>query len=295
MKLHVGERLQGTGPAHQPGGYLVTDIVRETPWYGLYTGKKILYNFDFTAKRVRETDDKEWLDIYLRTLHYPRLDDRADVAQRRALARAEVTVLGNRGSNLWPEAIDLLETDNTRDAFTFAPDDDDREPIVVFARPHGQPLGDWQQSAVPVASLLSVLAELLEFLRQAHAEGLLLQGLGPAAIVIDRADRVHYIGSDMVTELRELGRVRRLFPPERYPRGFAAPEYFDPAQRLSPRSDLYAWGTLAYFLFTGHMPWQIALEQNRPWAEFQPAQFNRLDTSLRQIPPTVCFAPKRFA
>src|SRR5262245_66037858 len=103
MKLHVGERLVGSGPVHQPGGYLVTDTVRETPWYGLYAGKKILYNFDFASKRVRETDDKEWLDVYLRTLHYPRLDDPADVAQRRTLARTEVSILGNRVSNLWPE------------------------------------------------------------------------------------------------------------------------------------------------------------------------------------------------
>lgn len=285
MKLHIGERLLGTGPAHQPGGYLVTDVVRETPWYGLYAGKKVLYNFDFTSKRVRETDDKEWLDVYLRTLHYPRLDDPGDVAQRRSLARSEVAILGNRGSNLWPEPIDLLEIENTRDAFTFAPDADDREPIAVFARPHGQPLGDWQQAAVPVASLLSVLAELFEFVRRAHGEGLLLQGLGPAAILIDRADRVHYIGSDMVAEQKELGRIRRLFPHERFPRGFAAPEFFDAAQSPSPRSDLYAWGALAYFLFTGHMPWQIALEQGRPWAEFQPVHFERLEAALRQIPP----------
>lgn len=285
MKLHVGERLHGTGPTHQPGGYLVSDIVRETPWYGLYAGKKILYNFDFAGKRVRETEDKEWLDVYLRTLHYPRLDDPADVAQRRKLARTEVGILGNRASNLWPEPIDLLEVENTRDAFTFPPNGDDLEPIVVFARPHGQPLGDWQQTAVPVASLLSVLAELLEFVRQAHSEGLVLQGLGPAAILIDRSDRVHYIGSDMVAEFKALAGVRRLFPQERYPRGFAAPEFFDPAGAPSARSDLYAWGTLAYFLLTGHMPWQIALEQGRPWAQFEEAHFQRLDKSLRQIPP----------
>ena len=75
MKLQVGERLEGTGPEAQPGGYLVTAVVRETPWHGLYTAKKIFYNFDFTAKRVRETDDVEWLDVFLRTNRYPILDD----------------------------------------------------------------------------------------------------------------------------------------------------------------------------------------------------------------------------
>ena len=32
MKLHVGERLEGAGAGNQPGGYVVTSIVRETPW-----------------------------------------------------------------------------------------------------------------------------------------------------------------------------------------------------------------------------------------------------------------------
>jgi serine/threonine protein kinase len=286
MNFQIGERLHGAGPASQPGGYVVTALVRETPWYDLYAGKKILYNFDFTSKRIRETEDNEWLNVFLRTLRYPRLDDSQDVARRRALARAEVRILGNRGSNLWPEPIDLLEIDNTRDAFTFPPDPHDREPIVVFARPHGQPVGDWQQGVVPVSSLLSILAELLEFVRQAHAEGLLLQGLGPAAILIDRADRVHYIGSEMVVEQQEAGqRVPQQFPAERYPRGFAAPELFDHGRAPGARSDLYAWGTLAYFLLTGQTPWQIALEQGRPWAQLQEAHFVKLEEALRTIPP----------
>ncbi len=75
MRLHVGERLEGGGPANQPGGYVVTAVVRETPWYGLYAAKKVLYNFDFTAKRLRETDEVEWLDVLLRTIRYPILDD----------------------------------------------------------------------------------------------------------------------------------------------------------------------------------------------------------------------------
>src|SRR5438445_13512020 len=175
MKLQVGERLEGTGPESQPGGYLVTSVVRETPWHGLYTAKKIFYNFDFTAKRVRETDDVEWLDVFLRTNRYPILDDPIYVQQRRALARAEVrTVLGNRNSNLWPEPLDLLEIENTRDPFAFTDDPSrGREPIVVYTKPQGRFTAEWQQQIVPIASVLSVLAELLEFMQQAHFEGLL--------------------------------------------------------------------------------------------------------------------------
>src|SRR5581483_10413951 len=101
MRLHVGERLEGAGPASQPGGYVVTGVMRETPWYGLYTGRKVFYNFDFSAKRLRETDEVEWLDVCLRAIRYPVLDDADYVRQRRVLARNEVCLtLGNRGSNL---------------------------------------------------------------------------------------------------------------------------------------------------------------------------------------------------
>src|SRR5262245_45723643 len=188
MKLSVGERLAGTGPPQQPGGYVVTGVIRETPWFGLYAGKKIFYNFDFTSKRPRETDDKEWLDVYLRTLQYPALHDAEDVALRRSLARAEARrVLASPGSNLWPEPLDLLEVPNTRDPFTFSSADalvgGEREPIVVFARPHGQRLEEWRKNVLPLAALLGVLAELLEFMRQAHDEGLLLGALDPGAIL----------------------------------------------------------------------------------------------------------------
>ncbi len=99
MQLRVGERLEGSGPEQQPGGYVVTGVVSETPWYGLYAAKKVFYNFDFTSKRVRETGEKEWLDVFLRTIRYPILDQAEYVARRRALARAEVrAILGNRHS-----------------------------------------------------------------------------------------------------------------------------------------------------------------------------------------------------
>ena len=115
MKLQIGERLSGSGLPNQPGGYLVTEVISETPWSGLYAAKKVAYNFDFTAKRPREADEKEWLDVLLRTVNYPHLDSADYVAGRRVLARAEChAVLGNRTSNLWPEPLDLLELTNTR-------------------------------------------------------------------------------------------------------------------------------------------------------------------------------------
>jgi hypothetical protein len=296
MQLTVGERLEGSGPEQQPGGYVVTGVVSETPWSGLYTAKKVFYNFDFTAKRVRETDDKEWLDVFLRTIRYPVLDQADYVAERRTLARAEVhAILGGSHSSLWPEPIDLLELEDLRDPFTFVADGDetrDSEPIVVFARPHGQFLPAWLEQILPLSSVLSVLAELLEFMRQAHDEGLLLLGLAPDAVVIDALERVHYVGTDMALaqSSRLLGDLdgtdnwAQFFPPERFPRGFSAPECFRRGGRPDRRSDLYSWGCLAFALLTGESPVKIAQAQGRPWAMFQDEQFNRLESVLTQFP-----------
>jgi hypothetical protein len=295
MQLTVGERLEGSGPEQQPGGYVVTGVVNETPWSGLYTAKKVFYNFDFTAKRVRETDDKEWLDVFLRTIRYPVLDQADYVSQRRALARAEVRgILGTRHSNLWPEPIDLLELEESRDPFTYVADGQDGrggEPIVVFARPHGLFLPAWLNQMLPMTSVLSVLAELLEFIRQAHDEGLLLLGLSPDAVVVDTLERVHYVGTDMAiaqhSPLLLEGRTDgwgRFFPPERFPRGFAAPECFHPGGRPDRRSDLYSWGCLVYLLLTGDSPLQIAQRQGRPWALFQEEHFGRLESALKELP-----------
>jgi hypothetical protein len=296
MQLSVGERLEGSGPEQQPGGYVVTGVVSETPWSGLYTAKKVFYNFDFTAKRIRETDDKEWLDVFLRTIRYPVLDEADYVSQRRALARAEVrAILGNRHSNLWPEPIDLIELENPRDLFTFGADEHagpDSEPIVVFARPHGVFLSEWLKQLLPLTSILSVLAELLEFIRQAHDEGLLLLGLAPDAVVVDGLERVHYVGTDMALDAQSplLAEANgsdpwaRFFPPQRFPRGFAAPECFRPGGRPDRRSDLYAWGCLVYALFTGDSPTQMAQAQGRPWLLFRDEHFARLEAVLTEVP-----------
>jgi hypothetical protein len=296
MKLNVGERLEGAGPAHQPGGYVITGIVRETPWHALYAGKKIFYNFDFTAKRVRETDEVEWLDVFIRTIRYPILDDPNYVQQRRTLTRAEVrAILGNRHSNLWPEPLDLLEVENARDPFLFSAENlRTHEPVVVYARPQGRFTLDWQQQILPISSILSVLAELLGFMKQAHAEGLLLLGLGPSALMIDASDRVHYIGTELVLsqnsallkDATPAALWTRLFPAERFPRGYTAPECFDSAKRPDARSDLYAWGMLAYSLLMGADLGAMAVEQNRPWIELADKDWSEMEKLLAQLPPS---------
>src|SRR5262249_41936843 len=81
----------------------------------------------------------------------------------------------------------------------------------------------------------------------------------------------------------------RLFPPERYPRGFSAPECFDARRPRDRHTDIYGWATIAYFLLTGDRPAQLAMNQGQQWARFEDPQFFRLDRALRTVPPAhVC-------
>src|SRR5262249_34039835 len=157
--------------------------------------------------------------------------------------------------------------------------------VLVLARPHGEPLARWQQGILPLSAVLEVLAELLDFVGTAHADGLLLNGLGPTGVIVDRGGQIHYLGTDTVVEAAGPVDRARFFPPERYPRGFSAPECFDPSAPRDRRADLYAWATLAYFLLTGDRPARLALAQGLPWARFQEPQFDQLDRALRAVPP----------
>src|SRR5262249_9189203 len=151
------------------------------------------------------------------------------------------------------------------------------EPVLVLARPHGEPITRWLHGDPPLALVLSVVAELLGFVADAHADGLLLNGLGPSALLVDRAGRLHYLGSDTVVPFGDSAGAaadwKRFFPPERYPRGYSPPECFDPGAPRDRRTDLYAWAAITYFLLTGDRPVQLAFEQGQPWARFGPDQF----------------------
>jgi hypothetical protein len=268
VKLRIGDRLpppppdpeSGPAPGVPPSRsvYRVTRVLQETPWFGLYEGKKVFYNVKFKTGEFEETADEECLDVFLKTLCYPRLDDKEYVEARREHAWVEAKkVLGSRKTNLLPEPLDYLEVTNNQDPFTFPQGKQfpHREPVLVFEKVYGQPLGPWRAGGRPGAlRCLRVLAEVLEFVAVLHRQHFLLNGLGPGAVWVDEMDRVHYLGSEMVLEERRLPRQRPLFPPERYPAGFTAPEVLDPARTPGPCADLFGWAALASFLVTGAEP-----------------------------------------
>jgi hypothetical protein len=284
MKLHVGQRLPGSGPAGQPGGYLVTGVVHETPWSNLYTARKILYNFDFANQRCRESDDGEWLDVLLRTCAYEDLQAPQDAARRRAAARDEVRqVLARRTSNVWPEPLDLLDGDESADT-----DEEtrDSEPIIALAHPHGATLRGWLAKQPSLLDRFTLLAELLSLVEATHRDKLLLNGLGPQAFVIDAEGRLGYLASDCVVPMEVPAGPwphGALFPPERYPLGFSPPECFDPGSPRDQASDLFAWSALAYCVLTSDDPQRLAEMQGSPWFALQPAHADRLQAALGEL------------
>jgi hypothetical protein len=292
MKLQVGERLPGSCPPGQPGGYLVVGVVGETDWTTLYAGRKILYNFDFANQRCRETDDKEWLDVLLRVAHSSNPDTPQIAARRRALARDEIrVVLANRSSNLWPEPVDLLELTSLGESFVTGDQtgDDDTEPVAVLSRPHGETLAQWLKRAPPLAERLALVAELLAFVSGAHADGLLIHGLSASALIVDRLGRPGFLASDWVLH-GEQGSLADggwpwadLFPPERYPRGFAAPECFETTRPRDQRSDWFAWAAIVYLVLSGDAPEHQT--QTDQWFHFQSIHAARLEKVLRTVPP----------
>jgi hypothetical protein len=309
VRLRPGDEFRDSSPS-APGGrdrpcYLVTGVVCETPWVGLYEGKKVFTNYHFGKRKLEETNDEESLDILLKTLQYPQLDDRKYVNDRRDHADFEAArvlgrmrrradeasaggrVLGRPLSNLLPEPLDRLQVPNDRDEFAIS---NARmllqfERILVLERVHGLPLDRWLKEARPApARALRVLAHLLDFVGVCHLEGLLLNGPGPGSVWVGEDDRLHYMGSEMMLDAGQQHKHRGLFPPERYPEGFAAPELFAAAP-VSGAGDLYGWAALAYYLLTGDSPDEIARRQGQPFATFEDRHFDKLAHALRAVPP----------
>ena len=257
--------------------YRITEVIAETPWSGLYRAKKVFHNFDFKDRRINEVDEHECLDVFVKTICYPVLDQRPYVTARRELAAFEARkVLGCRKTNLIPEPLGYLEVRNDEDIFTFprAGQLSTQEPILISEAIHGESLARWRQrqQQPDLLLVLRVLAEMLELTETLHNEQMLLNNIGPAAFWIDTAHRVHFVGTENVVHQAHSQTIRSVFPPQRYSRGFTAPELSHPEVAPSTESDLFGWAAMAYFLITGDSPSRLAAEQQQSWARFSSPQ-----------------------
>lgn len=114
---------------------------------------------------------------------------------------------------------------------------------------------------VPPPRAIHFLRQLCAALREAHGIGLIHRDIKPGNVLVCRLGGLHD-----VVKLLDFGLVRVLRSDEGDARkltqqGFTmgTPDYMSPEQAtaedaIDPRSDLYSFGGLAYFLLTGHPP-----------------------------------------
>ncbi len=298
MKLPVGARLPhdfADIPANEPDVvqrnrslYRVTQVLHETAWSCLYRGKKVFRNFEFTKGLLSEAGDDECLDVLIRTLSYPKTDDREYVRRRRDHAKFEAQrVLGSRCTNLIAEPLDYIELRNEQDQFAFprAGKMASSEPVLVFETIQGENLARWRQSVQSdLARITSVVGQTLQFLDTMHGAGFLLNVLSPVVFWVDRLDRAHFLGTENVVDEVEAAAWRRLFPPERYAQGFLAPELLDPDAVPSRASDLFGWAATAWMLLTGDSPAKLAIDQQQRSPQFEGPRRERLRQELLRLP-----------
>jgi hypothetical protein len=300
MRLRIGTRvphdiadLSRTDPPEiqrNRAVYRITEVIAETPWCGLYRGRKVFRNFDFGKRCLVEVEDDECLDVLLKTLAYPVIDQKDYVSARRDHAWFEAKkVLGCRKTNLIPEPLDFLEVRNDQDGFTFAQAGRSsvREPVMVCEFIYGENLARWRQRHSPhVGRSLHILAELLELMCVLHGQHVLMNNVSPAAFWADEMDRVHFVGTENVIDEAKAKTSRVLFPPERYARGFAAAELSEPDGAPSRESDLFGWGSLSYFLITGESPAALTVEQRSKTPRFGEQHREKLRNALASLDRT---------
>lgn len=244
MPLNTGERIQATGQ----GVYSVGELLETTPWYELYSGRKLFYNFRYHVPEFYEVGDDEQLNVLIRTTPTDSDDSRLLAQTEQALAYEALHVLTDP-SGWFPQPIDWVVA--PRDV------EESGTPInmgfLILSNPHGQSLQDWrdqQNNIHPIA--LNLVAKMLDFVQTLEDRQQRLRGFGPADFQIDEAARLICTASHRIVPI-ETGDnfYAALFPSTRYPQQFSAPEVIEQEFQLGPNnSDIYSWAANAVYLLT---------------------------------------------
>jgi hypothetical protein len=131
----------------------------------------------------------------------------------------------------------------------------EHEPVLVLSKPGGVLLSQWRRLERHCSpACVRIIGQVLSLLERAHERGQLFGALGMDDFLVDSAGRLFCMASDRVLPAREVAKLRWLYPPDRYPVGFRAPELADPEAVFDQRADLYSWAALAFYLISGAPP-----------------------------------------
>ena len=112
------------------------------------------------------------------------------------------------------------------------------------------PIEERSGRQVAAGTRLEVAAEILDLVESLHNRGQIFGAFGPDDFLIDDG-RITCVASDRVMPVKASADQRPVFPPERYPAPFSAPETRSPSSPLDERSDLFSWASLTQFLLLG--------------------------------------------
>jgi len=146
-----------------------------------------------------------------------------------------------------PNTVEIYDFGRTREG----------QPYYVMEYLDGVTLSDLvaETGALPPGRAVHVLRQVAAALREAHQRGLVHRDVKPDNVMLCRR------GEDDVVKLLDFGLVKSLEREQtrditKQIRVLGTPRYMAPERILNPsdadaRSDIYAWGAVAYFLLTG--------------------------------------------
>ncbi len=221
MPLVPGERIDAGNRA----AYVVDGVIDSTPFGTRYRARKIFFNFRFSDKEFYEAAEDEWVAVQIRCAEQGTRSDANDARLIRELLEYEAgAVLGNFPA-WFPEPLDWLEHAGQR--------------LLITSQSHGESLRAWRNgTSYSPARAVRAAGEILNMLEAIHLGEHSVGAIGPDDFTIDPTGRISFLATDRVLPIARVAGYRSVFPPDRYPSAFAAPEVldargsFDAAQRL---------------------------------------------------------------
>lgn len=157
---------------------------------------------------------------------------------------------------------------------------------VAMEYVEGQTLAQWMidHPRPDLETVRGIVEQIAKGLQAFHRMEMLHQDVRPANIMIDSTGTVKIIdfGSAQVAGLKEMAS-----PAERDPilgtAQYTAPEYFL-GDSGTPRSDLFSLGVIAYQMFTGRLPYGVAVSQTRSLADQKRLLYRSVLDEERALP-----------
>ena len=189
----------------------------------------------------RGTDDLLGRTVAVKLLHRRLVDDAGFGARFRGEARAMASLHH-------PGVADVYDYGETA-----VPGDDDRAVYIVMAWVQGQPLSERIAAAgrLDAATTASVVAQTARALQAVHEAGVVHRDVKPANLVVEPDGHVVLIdfGVAVTEDAAPLTAVNEVVGTALY----MAPEQIS-KQKITPATDIYALGAVAYHCLAGHPP-----------------------------------------